>query len=109
MAINFRKYRLTAALLSFGALTACGGGYYSGGVVVGPPPPEPFYGPVGVAPGPDYVWMGGYYDLNGSRWVWRQGHWGHPPRRGYTYVRPRWEERGHGHYRFHQGHWQRHR
>lgn len=102
---NLRKSVLAAVLLGAGALTGCGGGYYRAGVVVGPPPP-PVYGPVGYAPGPGYVWMGGYYDLNGGRWYWRDGHWGRPPRPGAVYVTPYWERHG-GSYRYHQGHWRR--
>lgn len=104
--IHFRKPVLAAVLLAAGALTGCGGGYYAG-VMVGPPPPPPAYGPVGYAPGPGYVWVGGYYDLvGGNRWVWRQGRWDRPPHPHDVYVTPYWERHGHG-YRFHQGHWRR--
>lgn len=61
-----RKSALTAVLLGSTALLGCGGGYYRAGVVIGPPPPPPVYGAVGYAPGPEYVWTDGYYDLRGS-------------------------------------------
>ncbi len=106
--MNARKSALAIVLLGAGALVGCGGGYYSGSVVVGPPPPEPYYGAVGYAPGPGYVWLGGYYDLDGGHWRWREGHWGRRPHPHDEWVRPYWEHRGGGHYRFHQGYWRRH-
>lgn len=42
-----------------------------------PPPPAPVDAVV-VAPGPDYVWIGGEWVWHGG-WVWVGGHWGHPP------------------------------
>ncbi len=42
------------------------------------PPPAPAETVV-VAPGPDYVWIGGEWDWAGGGWVWRAGYWGHPP------------------------------
>lgn len=98
-------------MLLFGALAlvGCGGGgaYYAG-VSVGPPPPPPVYGPVGVAPGYGYVWVPGYYNLEGGRWRWYRGEWRRPPHRGYVWVAPRWERHRNGWVR-RGGHWRRHR
>jgi len=102
-----RKGFLLSAVL-FAALTtgACAtrsyyGSYYGGRI---PPPPAAQIGVVGYAPGPGYVWVDGFYDLRGSRWVWTPGYWVRPPRPRAVWVRPHWEPHGHG-YRFHSGHW----
>jgi len=46
-------------------------------VVQQAPPPLPVETVV-VAPGPDYVWVGGEWVWNGG-WFWRAGYWGYPP------------------------------
>jgi len=73
-------------------------------VVVQQAPPPPPVETVVVAPGPDYVWIGGEWTWGGSGWVWVGGHWGHPPYPhavwvgGYT-----WHDHGGWHDR--PGHW----
>ena len=41
-----------------------------------PPPPE--VDVVSVAPGPDFVWIGGIYVHEGDHWRWHHGYYGHP-------------------------------
>ena len=48
-------------------------------VVVDAPPPAPVYETVGIAPGPGFIWVGGFYHWSGARWVWNRGHYEHPP------------------------------
>ena len=103
------KFRVAAlAVVLFGALAlgACGHGAYYAAVRVGPPAPA-VYRPVGVAPGPGFVWIDGYYDWVGNGWVWRPGRWARPPHPGYVWRKPRYERRRNG-YRVHPGHWARH-
>jgi len=102
-----RRWLLIPTLILSGLLTACGGAYYSAGYRVPPPPPPPAYGPMGMAPGPDFVWMEGYWNLNGSRWAWAPGRWARPPRPHSHWQPGRWERHNNG-WRFHQGRW-RHR
>ena len=52
-------------------------------VVVGAPPP-PQVEVVPVAPGPEYIWLGGHWGWH-DRWVWEPGH--HVVR---PHVRARW-------------------
>ena len=59
--------------------------------------------PVVVAPGPDYVWIGGDWVWNGG-WVWRAGYWGYPPRPGVIWVGGSWS-RGPGGWHHAPGHW----
>jgi hypothetical protein len=69
--------------------------YVEGSVSVGAPvyeyptadPPEPIYETVPAAPAYGYVWIDGYWNWSGARWVWWRGHW-EEPRAGYVYVQP---------------------
>jgi hypothetical protein len=67
-----------------------------------PPPPAPVETMV-VAPGPDYIWIGGEWIWNGG-WVWRAGYWGYPPRPGVIWVGGSWS-RGPGGWHREPGHW----
>ena len=87
---------VTLGLLVLGA---CAGGYY-----VSVPPPAPRYGIVGVAPGPGFVWVDGFWDWRGGNWFWVGGGWRRPPRRGAVWVPARWVPAGR-HYRFVRGYW----
>lgn len=77
-------------------------------VVEGPPPPPP-PPPSGAyvmaaQPEPDAVWIPGYWDYDGVRYVWVQGCWRVPPRYHRMYVGPHWERRGGG-YIYVRGYW----
>ncbi len=89
-----RRTILGLALLAT-SLVGCGGGYgyyYANSEVIG------------VAPGPGYVWINGYWAWRGNSYTWVPGYYARPPRRGAVWVAPRWEHQG-GRYRFHEGHW----
>lgn len=104
-----RKLRMPAlgfVLLGAATLVGCGDGAYYAGVAVAPPPPL-VYGPVGAAPGPEYIWTDGYYEWDGSNWFWRPGSWARPPRRGYVWRKPYYEHYRNG-YRMRPGRWERH-
>jgi hypothetical protein len=72
-------------------------------IVENAPPPQPADVVVGVAPGPDYVWVGGNWMWNG-RWVWVPGHWGSPPRPHAEWVVAHWERGPQGWYHV-DGYW----
>jgi surface antigen len=72
-------------------------------VVVSQAPPPPPVETVVVAPGPDYVWVGGEWAWNGG-WVWVGGHWLLPPYPHAVWVGGRWDSGPHGWYRS-PGHW----
>src|SRR5271165_1574986 len=76
----------------------------SGEVVVAEAPPAAYVEAVGVAPGPGYIWIGGYYHWYGSRWGWVRGRWEVPPRRGAVWIAPRYEFRA-GHRVYIRGFW----
>ena len=74
------------------------------GAVPAPPPPgsevvvteampAPLVEDYVVAPGPGFIWIGGYWGWE-DRWVWRHGYWGRPPRRGAVWIAPHYAYRG---------------
>jgi outer membrane lipoprotein SlyB len=66
-------------------------------------PPPPPAETVVVAPGPDYVWIGGEWVWNDG-WVWVGGHWGYPPRPHAVWIVGRsWHDRYGWHHD--RGHW----
>ncbi|HEY1718274.1 MAG TPA: glycine zipper domain-containing protein [Verrucomicrobiae bacterium] len=72
-------------------------------VVETAPPPAPVETVVGVAPGPDYLWVDGEWEWNGT-WIWVGGHWGHSPYPHAIWIRGDWARGPHGWYR-RPGHW----
>ena len=67
-----RSFLVPSVLLA--ALTLCGCDHAYIVARVGPIPPRPYVvGPVGVAPGPAYIWIDGYWDLHGGAWIWAPG------------------------------------
>jgi len=67
----------------------------------GTPPPPPRAYAVPAQPGPDYVWVEGYWYPSGGHYVWHNGYWTHPPYAGAYWVAPYY---GSGHY--YAGHWE---
>ena len=57
-----------------------------------------------VAPGPDYVWVGGFWDWQGDQWIWVPGRWDRPAERDVIWVSPRYEREEDG-WRYEPGHW----
>ena len=75
-------------------------------VETAPPVQEVDVVAIGVAPGPDYVWVRGYWAWRGGVWVRVGGHWHRRPH-GYSYYRPgHWEVWG-GRHRWVVGVWVR--
>lgn len=71
-------------------------------VRVAPPPPIVEHRP--VAPGPRYVWIGGFQRWNGRAYVWVPGRWVLPPRPHAVWVPGHWRMTPRG-YRWVRGHW----
>jgi hypothetical protein len=70
------------------------------------PPPAPLVEVVPVAPGPDFVWIGGYWgwDNGHHNYQWVRGHYDRPPAPGAAWVGPRYDRAPRG-YHFSPGHW----
>ena len=97
---KYLRLWLPAAMLG---LAGCAGGYGVSYYASTPPPPlqTEVYG---VAPGPGYVWAGGYWGYNSGRYAWVPGSWQRPPHRGERWESARWEHHG-NRYEFRKGHW----
>lgn len=70
------------------------------------PPPPPAYG-YGYAsrppcPGPNYVWIDGFYGYGGNRYAWTPGYWAPRPHPRAYWVAPRYYGGN-----FYHGHWRR--
>ena len=72
-------------------------------VIVSEAPPAPRVEVAPAAPGPEYVWVGGYWSWQG-RWVWVPGHWATRPGPRSTWVAGHWAPRRRG-YVWVPGHW----
>jgi hypothetical protein len=70
-------------------------------VRIGTPPPPPRVYRVPVQPGPDYIWVEGYWYPAGQRYVWHNGYWTHPPYAGAYWVAPYYREG-----RYYAGRWE---
>jgi hypothetical protein len=69
------------------------------------PPPPADSSIAAVSPGADYVYVSGYYDWNGRRYVWVPGAWVRASRPASTWVPAHWEPTTGG-YRWAPGSWQ---
>ena len=93
------KPKLIAATLLM-AVGTLFGAEVSVGIQIGAPPPLRVERRPRV-PGPEYVWVDGYWYVVGHRWVWHNGYYTRPPYAGALWVAPR-HEGG----RFYEGYWQ---
>jgi YXWGXW repeat-containing protein len=57
------------------------------GIRIGQPPAPRAYR-VPRQPGPDYMWIEGYWYPQGSRYTWHDGYWTRPPYEGAYWVEP---------------------
>src|SRR5439155_6651355 len=73
-------------------------------VVVTEAPPAPQTEVIPVAPGPDYVWVGGYWRREGPRWVWTPGRYTLRPRPAAVWVPGHWVAHRRG-WAWVPGHW----
>ena len=75
-------------------------------VVEAPPPPPRHEVVIGVSPGPDFLWVGGYWDGTPGHYTWVGGHWDRPPHgRGHYWSPPHWDKDSGGHYHQTKGEW----
>jgi hypothetical protein len=51
-----------------------------------PPPPRVYH--VAARPGPEFVWVEGYWYPQGRQYVWHDGYWTRPPYEGAYWVEP---------------------
>jgi hypothetical protein len=100
---NKRMFKKLLIGSAFGLLLTAGTAVYAEVIIkVGPPAPIVETRP--VAPGPNYVWIGGYHNYVNGAYVWVPGRWDVPPRPHARWVAHRWVRR-HGGYVLVEGHW----
>jgi len=88
---------LALALFVAGSVSA----QISIGVRIGPPPPERVIRVQPVRPGPEFIWVQGYWYPVGNHYKWHAGYWTRPPYAGAIWVAPH-----HDGERFFAGYWQ---
>ena len=91
----------TLLSLLFVAGSLLGGVDLSVGITIGPPPPPRVVRVRPVAPGPDHIWVEGYWYPDGRRYRWHEGYWTRAPYAGAVWVTPRYEGG-----RYFAGYWQ---
>jgi hypothetical protein len=65
-----------------------------------PPPPMAYRGFRPACPGPNFVWVDGFWNWRGNGYGWRQGYWAPRPHARAFWVSPRYD-RG----RYFSGYW----
>jgi len=70
-------------------------------VRIGPPPPAPRAYRVPRQPGPDYVWVEGYWYPENGQYRWHNGYWTLPPYPDAYWVAPYYERD-----QYYTGHWE---
>jgi len=70
------------------------------GISIGAPPPPRVVAVFPAQPGPEFVWVDGYWYPLGGHYRWHEGYWSRPPYAGARWIGPRHEG---GHY--YAGYW----
>lgn len=96
---GFMKQKLLALLLLAGG--SIFGADVSIGIRIGPPPPPRVVHFRSVSPGPDFVWVDGYWYPVGNHYKWHDGYWTRP-----VYPGARWVTPHHDGDRYYEGHWE---
>jgi hypothetical protein len=93
-----KKKLLAMMLLAVGSVF---GADISLGIRIGPPPPPRVVAIRPVAPGPDFLWVEGYWYPVGGHYTWHGGYWTRSP-----YAGARWVAPHHDGERFFGGYWE---
>ena len=56
------------------------------GVMIGPPPPPRVVWVQPACPGPEYIWVQGYWYPAGNHYRWHDAYWSRPPYAGAYWV-----------------------
>ena len=71
------------------------------GIAIGPPPPPRVVRVLPQRPGPEFIWVEGYWYPVGRHYKWHAGYWTRPP-----YAGARWVVPHHDGQRFFAGYWE---
>ena len=91
------KNRLLAVVLLAGCSVF---GQVSIGITMGQPPPPRVIVIRPANPGPEYLWVDGYWYPAKNRYAWHDGYWTRPPYEGALWSGPRYDGR-----QFFDGYW----
>jgi hypothetical protein len=61
------------------------------GIRIGPPPPPRVVRVQPPTPGPEYLWVAGYWYPVGNHYKWHDGYWTRPAYAGARWIAPRHE------------------
>jgi hypothetical protein len=88
---SMKRMTVTLLLLMWVGLGSAVGAQVSVGIRIGPPPAPRVVRAVPRKPGPNFVWVEGYWYPVGKRYVWHTGYWTRPPYDGARWNGPRYE------------------
>jgi hypothetical protein len=94
-------HTLALSALLLGTASVAHAAQVSVGIRIGTPPPPPRVYRASRQPGPNYVWVEGYWFPRGGRYYWRDGYWARPPYAGAYWVAPYYS-----HGRYFEGRWE---
>ena len=90
--------RVAAILLAAASVL---GAQISIGIMIGPPPPPRVLRVRPLSPGPEFLWVEGYWYPVGRHYKWHEGYWTRPPYAGAAWIGPRYDGR-----QFFGGYWE---
>ena len=86
---NFLRATLLAGMLLAGGSVF--GAQFSIGIRIGPPPRPRIFRVRPLSPGPEYMWIEGYWYPVGNHWKWHKGYWTRAPYPAARWIVPRYE------------------
>ena len=95
---NFMTATLITAMLFASGMVF--GAEISVGIRIGPPPSPYVVHVLPPRPGPEFVWVDGYWYPVGNHYKWHEGYWTRPPFAGAGWVPPH-----HDGERYYAGYW----
>jgi YXWGXW repeat-containing protein len=94
--LKSKGFRTLSFATMLGGVTLLSGGtanaQISIGIRIGPPPPPRVVRVFPSRPGPDYIFIQGYWYPVGNHYQWRDGYWIRAPFPGAFWVEPRYEQ-----------------
>src|SRR5262249_28215726 len=98
---GMRKLLPTIAFTTFVIAASAASAQVSVGVRIGePPPPRTYHVP--ARPSANHQWVEGYWEPQGSKYRWHDGHWARPPHQG-----DYWQQPYYSNGRYYRGAWER--
>jgi hypothetical protein len=97
---NTFKFALLALFLVVGLSASPARAQVSVGITIGAPPAPRVVAVVPATPGPEFVWVEGYWYPVGHHYKWHEGYWTRPP-----YAGARWVAPHHDGHQYFAGYW----